>query len=58
MPLLGGKKNIGRNIKELTLHGTRPRSHQQIVAIALSEARKSGAKIPPPKRRMDPGLLK
>lgn len=49
MPLFPGKANIGRNIKELEEHGTRPRSHQQIVAIALSTARKSGARIPPPK---------
>ena len=49
MPLYPGKKNIGRNITELEQHGTRPRSHQQIVAIALSEARKTGARIPPPK---------
>jgi len=39
MPLLGGKKNIGRNIKELEQHGTRPRSHEQILAIALSVAK-------------------
>ena len=49
MPLLTGKANIGRNITELEQHGTRPRSHQQILAIALSTARKSGARIPPPK---------
>jgi hypothetical protein len=59
MPLLPGKQNIGRNITELEQHGTRPRSHQQILAIALSTARKSGARksgarksgarIPPPK---------
>lgn len=49
MPLLPGKSNIGKNIKELEEHGTRPRSHKQILAIALSVARKSGADIPPPK---------
>jgi hypothetical protein len=38
MPLLPGKKNIGRNIKELEQHGSRPRSHEQIVAIALHTA--------------------
>ena len=38
MPLLKGKKNIGRNIKELEEHGTRQRSHKQIVAIALKTA--------------------
>jgi len=43
MPLLPGKKNIGRNIKELDSSGKRP--HKQDVAIALSVARKSGADI-------------
>lgn len=38
MPLLPGKKNIGRNIRELEQHGSRPRSHEQIVAIALHTA--------------------
>ena len=42
MPLLKGKKNIGRNIKEE--EKTHP--HKQSVAIALNVARKSGAKIP------------
>ncbi len=37
MPLLKGKKNIGRNITELEEHGSRPRSHKQILAIALHE---------------------
>lgn len=48
MPLYPGKKNIGRNIKELQTNGTRPRSHSQILAIALNEAnqqRKPGNKI-------------
>ena len=49
MPLFGGKENIGRNIRELTEHGKRPRSHAQIVAIALSKARDTGANIPKPK---------
>ena len=46
MPLLRGKskKTISKNIHELTHHGSRPRSHKQIVAIALSQARKSGRK--------------
>jgi hypothetical protein len=44
-----GKDNIGANIKELQEHGTRPRSQKQIVAIALSEDRKTGANIPKPK---------
>jgi hypothetical protein len=38
VPLLPGKDNIGRNIKELEQHGTRPRSHAQILAIALHTA--------------------
>lgn len=38
MPLLRGKQNIGRNITELETHGTRPRSHKQILAIALHTA--------------------
>lgn len=49
MPLLPGKQNIGANIRELQEHGTRPRSTKQILAIALDEARRTGAKIPPPK---------
>lgn len=40
MPLLPGKANIGANIKELTEHGSRPRSHEQIVAIAMANARR------------------
>ena len=50
MPLLKGKKNIGRNIKELEEHGKRKRSKKQIVAIALDVARKGGAKIPKKKK--------
>jgi len=38
MPLLKGKKNIGKNIKELEEHGKRKRSKKQIVAIALNVA--------------------
>lgn len=44
MPLLKGKKNIGRNIGELESSG---RPHKQAVAIALDVARRSGADIPP-----------
>jgi len=44
MPLLPGKKNVGRNIKELEEHGTKERSRAQILAIALHEARKKKAK--------------
>ena len=43
MPLKPGKKNIGANISELEKSG---RTKKQSIAIALSEARKSGAKIP------------
>ena len=38
MPLLKGKKNIGKNIKELEEHGKIPRPKNQIIAIALKEA--------------------
>lgn len=40
MPLQSGsgQKVISDNIHELTHHGSRPRSHDQIVAIALSNA--------------------
>jgi hypothetical protein len=41
MPLLPGKKNIGKNIKEE--EKTHPK--KQSIAIALNVARKSGAKI-------------
>lgn len=40
MPLLPGPANIGKNIKELEANGTMPRSKKQILAIALSVARK------------------
>jgi hypothetical protein len=43
MPLLKGKKNIGHNIKMEEESG---KPKKQAVAIALSEARRSGAKIP------------
>lgn len=49
MPLLPGKSAIGANIKELEEHGSRPRSKKQILAIALAEARRTGADIPKPK---------
>jgi hypothetical protein len=42
MPLLPGKKNIGRNIKEE--EKTHP--HKQSIAIALNVSRKLGVKIP------------
>ena len=43
MPLLSGKKNIGKNIENEQKIG---KPHDQSVAIALNVARKSGAKIP------------
>jgi len=43
MPLLKGKKNIGRNIKTEMAHG-KPR--KQAIAIALDVARRSGVNIP------------
>ena len=50
MPLLKGKKNIGKNIKELKDSG---RPQKQAVAIALDVARRSGSKIPRKRKRMD-----
>lgn len=47
MPLLPGKKNIGRNIKEE--EKTHPK--KQAVAIALNVARKSGVKLPKKKEK-------
>lgn len=47
MPLLKGKKNVGKNIKELESTG-RPKN--QSIAIALNVARKSGANIPKKKK--------
>jgi hypothetical protein len=42
MPLESGssRETISRNISELTHHGSRRRSHRQIVAIALANARR------------------
>lgn len=48
MPLLPGKQNIGSNISELESTGKYP--HKQAIAIALDEARRTGAKIPFHKR--------
>ncbi len=46
MPLKSGssRKTISSNIRELTNHGSRPRSRRQIIAIALSKAGKSRSK--------------
>jgi len=35
---------IGANISELSHHGTRKRSHKQIVAIAIQSAKSKNAK--------------
>ena len=48
MPLLKGKKNIGKNIETEEAHG---KPHAQAVAIALDVARRSGANIPKKKKR-------
>jgi len=48
MPLLKGKKNIGKNIETEKAHG---KPHAQAVAIALDVARRSGANIPKKKKR-------
>ena len=45
-----GTTDVGANIKELRENGSRPRKPDQILAIALSQARKAGADIPPPKK--------
>jgi len=43
MPLLKGKKNIGKNIQKEERAG---KPQKQAIAIALNVARKSGARIP------------
>lgn len=55
MPLLKGKKNIGKNIETEMAHG-KPRA--QSIAIALDVARRSGANIPKKKKRFARGLAK
>jgi hypothetical protein len=52
MPLQPGKNNIGANIRELTNHGSRPRSHKQIVAIALHAAEDKPKKNKPMHRQI------
>jgi len=53
MPLIKGKspKTVSTNIKREVASGKKP---AQAVAIALNTARKSGAKIPPPKPKKRP----
>ena len=53
MPLLKGKKNIGKNIETEQKHG---KLHDQAVAIVLDVARRSGVDVgPKPKRRKKVG---
>ena len=51
MPLKPGKAGIGPNIDELKVNSKtgKRRPMKQRVAIALDEARRTGANIPPPK---------
>ena len=44
MPLKSGDsaETISSNIRELTLHGSKPRPKKQIIAIAYANARKTG----------------
>lgn len=49
MPLLPGKKNIGHNIGAEEAAG---KPHKQAVAIALDVARRSGADVPMPPKKM------
>ena len=56
MPLQKGKsqKTISKNIEELYEANegkVNPRPRKQIIAIALSEARKSGANIPKKRKK-------
>lgn len=55
MPLLPGKKNIGKNIETEKAHG---KPHTQALAIALDVARRSGANIPKKKKRFARGIAK
>ena len=49
MPLLKGKKNIGKNIETEMAHG---KSRKQSIAIALDVARRGGADIPEKKENL------
>lgn len=50
MPLKPGKKNIGKNIKEMESSG---HPKKQAVAAALNEARKSGVKMKKAPKKKD-----
>lgn len=54
MPLLRGRKNIGKNIEMEMAHG---KKKSQAIAIALDVARRSGANIPR-KKRVARGIAK
>jgi hypothetical protein len=45
-----GTRDVGSNMRELNASKTK-RPQAQKVAIALNEARKAGADIPPPKSK-------
>jgi hypothetical protein len=63
MPLKSGNSQatISSNISELTHHGSRPRSHDQIVAIALANARRhpraDGGGLDGPSDQIEPGNI-
>ena len=48
MPLKPGKKNIGKNIKEMESTG---HAKNQAIAASLNEARKTGDDIKKPRRK-------
>lgn len=39
-----GTESVARNMHELKHHGSKKRSHKQMVAIALDQARRAKAK--------------
>ncbi len=52
MPLQPGKKGIGPNIAKEEAAG---KKKSQAIAIALDEARRTGAKIPKPEKKAHGG---